>query len=257
MQRLGLTVAALLLGASSAIAADLTSSEVTSDWQGVYLGVFGGYGLGSTRLTTVNSNTSNYPDFGIGEYNEPSLKGYEIGGEVGFNSQSGDLVTGIFASVAYSNLNAETWSIDACCGSGDDKFSSLIDAVAVIGGRAGYSFGSTLLSIDGGVALADYRLKIEDENVSYDGYPQFNSYGGGEDSAILLGFALGLGADYKIDSDWSVGLNYKYMMFNASDLSAGGDSFYSNGDPRGLATYVMSPEDLRVQTISLNVKRGM
>ena len=259
-------IIALALGvlSSSAFAAgapskkSVTSTPIptntTFDWSGFYVGLNGGYLSSTPKLTTVASNTASYPDFGVGQYNKPHLTGYAIGGELGYNQQINNLVYGAFANIAYSNASATTWSVNACCGQGDDRFKSKLSGLGIIGGRLGYAFDNILASVNGGVALGKYDLNINDHNLNYLGIIQHNSYGGGSDSKWLVGLALGAELDYALNSNWSLGIDYKYVLFSPKNLSAGGVGYHNDGTLYGPVTYIMDPKNMRTQISGINLK---
>ena len=231
-----------------------TLASETFDWTGSYIGLNSGFVSSTTKLTTINSNTSSYPDFGVGESNDTHLTGFAIGGEVGYNQQSRNFVYGVFGALAYSSSQATSWSVNACCGAGDDEFKSKIRGWGIIGGRFGYAFNKLLVSVNAGVAFGNYNLKINDHNSNYQGIPQTDSYGGGSDNKWLTGLALGVGVDYALTSNWILGVDYKYVFFAPKNLSAGGTGYHNNGTPYGPVTYVMAPNALRTQIFGVNVK---
>lgn len=131
---------------TSAMAADLVIDPVyapaaaVSNWDGFYLGVFGGYGWG-----TVNS-------FGI----DSDIDGGLAGGAVGANFTFSDLiVAGIVADVAWSNISGVTGGADVT-----------LDWAGSLRGRVGYNGGAFLPYLTGGLAVAGASLDILGDSTS-------------------------------------------------------------------------------------------
>jgi outer membrane immunogenic protein len=87
---------------------------------------------------------------------------------------------------------------------GDVSFGDDIEYLASIRGRLGFAFDNLLIYGTGGVAF----LGLDDEF-------------GDDDS--LTGWVAGLGADYKLSSNVSVGLEGLYYSFDSDDSDSGDD----------------------------------
>ena len=115
-----------------------------------------------------------------------------IGGvHVGYNYQVGSTVLGI---------------------EGDASFGDDIDYLASLRGRLGYARGDLLVYATAGVAFLG-----KDNSFSYSYNGQNYSYGDDDDRSI--GFVVGGGAEYKIRSNLSIGLEGLYYRFGDDDAS--------------------------------------
>ncbi len=245
----------LLCGVFATIASSAFAEENPIDWTGSYVGLFAGTYNANTKLTTVESNRSVYPTFGVGDFNSPNIDGSIIGGELGFNHQSGQVVYGVSASLSHSNASSTDWSIDGCCGSSpDDKFTSKMQKMYTAEARIGYSFNRFLISASGGLVSGQYSLTIQDDNIERDGTVHSNSTGRGSDSKFLKGFKTGISIDYALDEKWSVGTDIEWIRLNAENLDATGQSYSFAGTPNGVGTYIMSPQDLKSRIVTINLK---
>lgn len=118
-----------------------------------------------------------------------------IGGvQIGYNWQVDSKVFGIEADVSFG-----------------DGF----DYLASLRARLGHSFGDLLVYATAGVAFAG----LDDGTIKYTYDRRFvdpdkvYSKGGGDDD-MKVGFVVGGGAEYKLDANWSVGVEGLYYMFD-------------------------------------------
>lgn len=132
---------------SSAMAADLIVEEDVAevamaaayDWNGGYVGAFGGYGWGDTTWD------------GIGLGQVPfDLTGWIAGVDVGANFQTGSFVLGVEGDVAWTNMGGS-----AGCPPGLFECSTDINWLATLRARAGFAADAVLVYATAGVAAAD------------------------------------------------------------------------------------------------------
>lgn len=192
---LGLAIAALLAAPIAAQAADLGPgpsykapayvAPSYGTWSGFYIGINGGYGLGSG-------------DLGGGVDVDP--RGYLIGGTIGYNLQTGVWVWGVEGDFAYSTVEDD-------CGAGCDFKMPWFGTAR---GRVGYAgWGNIMPYITGGAAFA----KLEAEA------------GGASDSATKIGWTVGGGVEYAFMGNWSVKLEYLYADLGKFELGGGDVDF--------------------------------
>ena len=223
-------------------------------WAGFYAGVSVGYVGTKNTIYVVDGDPTYFPDFAGGETMKHKAHSLFGGGEAGFNVQTGNFVYGVFVSASGMNGSDKTWSNGACCGTGDDMFTSKLKSVNVIGGRVGYAFDRALVYVDGGFALAYHQLDLIDANVREDGSTSSSSVGSKLVNKWLPGYSIGAGVEYAITNNWRLGLNYRYVNFGTTDWNMTTSSYSSNGEYRGEATYLLKTKGLDAHMIGVSAK---
>lgn len=191
--------AAAISFASLAHAADLppTSSPASYDypptftWTGFYAGVNLGGGLG---------------DFlGGGRYYfGSSPDGWLIGGTVGYNYQSGNLLVGVEADYDWTHFSSSATTAPGVLSSGN------IDNMATIRVRFGYAMDRLLIYGTGGYAGGDMVGTLSN-------YPAKAS---ANQSFWANGWALGFGAEYAVMPHITVKAEYLYTSLGSNDFFA-------------------------------------
>ncbi|TJW62740.1 MAG: porin family protein, partial [Mesorhizobium sp.] len=189
MRRLTLASAgllALLSGSAQAadLGADLPMTAPGFDWTGYYAGLQGGYGWGSSDM----SSTGGAP-FSA----SPDLNGGFIGGHVAGLWQFDQAVLGAQADLNYSSVNGA-----ADLGLGDSagaeiKWFGSVDA------KAGYAMDRVLVYGIGGIAFAGIEA----------------SRNGVADTRTDVGWTLGAGVDFALTDKFVVGAQYRYYDFRS------------------------------------------
>ncbi len=191
-----ITCPGFCLTLTAAQAADLSSrraSSITtapaSSWTGFYLGAFGGGVFGGrTYFDNIGQ------DAGLN-----SISGVLIGLQGGYDFQSGNMVYGAALDVAYSSAEQTVVGTAATAAFLTPGASSTINIPFQASARlrAGYLLTPDwLLYATGGLAFGSTRNRT---NVPTD------------ISATSLGWTLGVGTEYKITSNWSASLEYRYL----------------------------------------------
>jgi len=185
-----MTTGLIALGMVPAGAADLApyakapAVVAINNWTGFYLGAMGGY---------AQENSS-----GIG-----SLKGGFAGGTAGYNWQTGNLVFGIEADAAWSDIGATI---------GTPGLVTVTDRIRDTGsvrGRIGYAFDQVLVYGTGGYAWADNRISATALGLTF------------ADSRFHSGWAAGAGVEVMFAPKWSVKAEYLYKSFGSQTYFAG------------------------------------
>jgi high affinity Mn2+ porin len=200
----GVGVAALLLSAGAALAADALlprkappKPTATFDWSGGYVGGHLGYSQGNARNTLFDPAPS------TGESGFGSLYG---GAQVGYNfvfpsgflfSFEGDISFPEFfddGAMAVPTTAAGTSVVDQ------------VDYIATLRARFGYVFGRTMVYGTGGMATAQTRFReipgvvaTEDKIIRY-----------------RFGWTAGAGAEFALSPEWSTRLEYLYSRFDGA-----------------------------------------
>jgi outer membrane immunogenic protein len=194
------TTGLIALGMAPAAAADLgarytkapAAAIAINNWTGFYIGAMGGY---------AEENSS-----GVG-----SLSGGFAGGTVGYNWQSGNLVLGLEADAAWSDVSATVGIV------GLASVTDTIRSMGTVRGRIGYAFDQVLVYGTGGYAWADNRLSATVLGVSI------------AESHIHSGWTLGAGVEVMFAPKWSVKAEYLYRSFE-------GQTYFAGIIPPGVAT---------------------
>ncbi len=187
-----LSAVAALMGSSAVMAADMVVPYVApttyapapvTNWDGIFVGVFGGGGVG------VADHTSLVPG------NDFSLMGMLVGVSIGANMYLSDqVVGGVEADIAWANL---TGSGPA----GGGTSTHTINWTGSLRGVLGYDAGMFMPYLTGGVALAS---ATRTSSVG----PQPNTA-----SATHFGYTVGAGVEMAATDDLVVDLQYRYTMY--------------------------------------------
>lgn len=229
-----------------------TAESANPQWSGFYIGANTGIVRGETHLRVLDADPSFYPDYDGGELIKNNhLNGGFAGAEIGYYIQHQHWVYGLFASTRAMHANDIKWSIDACCGTGDDRIRTTLSNISVVGGRVGYALDDILLYMGAGAAFGKVKISVNDANVDRNGVAQTSFTGRGSDSKWLRGYALNAGAEYALNDAWRVGLDYLYAAFQHTTFDASGISFDATGSPQGKAAYTLEPKGFDSHLFSL------
>lgn len=212
-------IRALVLGllaataVSSAVAADLIVEEpiyeaaVTAahDWNGAYVGVFGGYGWGDA-------------EWGTGWDLTVPLDGWLLGGTVGANFQSDSFVFGVEGDLAWSDIGGVTECPNVVFDCTTD-----INWLGTLRGRVGFAADAALIYATAGVAIAG--VENADDNTA-NVAPPFVS------SNTYVGWTAGAGVEFAVSDNMTVKAEYLYVdlgeqTITAADMDVGSDSTVS------------------------------
>ncbi|WP_197279448.1 outer membrane protein [Devosia sp. A16] len=180
---------------SAAHAADLIIDEpavgvvdVTGNWDGAYIGVFGGYGAG------------NYSEDGGFE---TDVSGWLAGVALGANfTVSSGIVAGIVGDIAWSNIGY------------DEPFgTSQLDWIGSLRGRLGFDGGAFLPYLTAGLAVANNTID--------------NDISGLSDSNVHVGWTVGAGVEFAATENLSVDLQYRYSDYGTQTYDVGFGNFDS------------------------------
>lgn len=240
-----------LLASTPALSADIAARLFTKaapmpvqSWTGAYIGGTAGYGWGESRsdVTAIEPFLAQpYQRLGmLPRAQNPSLKGFMGGGEVGYNWQSGQWVAGVEADISYSALQGdETYSVPEVPGNSlvAMAHSAKLDWFGTVRARTGALVTrETLLFATGGLAYG--RIKTSTNIVSTD--PAFTCAranvalcSAGSASETKIGWTIGGGLETKISTGWTAKIEYFYF-----DLGSVSDTAHStstlpvwNGQP--------------------------
>ncbi len=134
-------------------------------WNGMYVGINAGYGFGHSKWTNTTTGAT------TGDFD---VNGGVIGGTVGYNVQLSNMVVGLEADIAWSNIKGSTTT--NCAGPCETSNNWLGTAR----GRIGYAFDRFLPYITAGAAFGDIKGTI----------------GVGRFTETQVGWTAGLGVEY-------------------------------------------------------------
>ena len=173
------SVVALATAASAAdlptrhTAPTLTAAAPVFTWTGLYAGVSGGYVGTRDKLTGTGISNTNSPD------------GALFGADVGYNWQTGALVFGLEADLAYATTKGTSTTATLV-------HTTKLDSLGTVRGRVGYAVDRALFYVTGGLALADVSVS-EKQSASY-----------ASTASWRTGWTLGGGIEYAVTPNWTV-----------------------------------------------------
>lgn len=197
-----LLIATVLGLASPSVAADMQLKAparplvVADTWTGLYVGLQGGWNLGSFS-----------PVFGTGvaatEVNLDDNSPF-VGGHIGYLVQSGGLVIGPEFGVQYWGFKSQAELVPAVGVIPAVSLQQKIDWLAYANVRVGITpFSGTLLYVTGGAAWAHARGEFINLAAIDTSFEQ-----------SVLGWNAGLGLEFKLGvSGWSLGGEYRHYDF--------------------------------------------
>lgn len=202
---LAVSALAALMGSSAALAADMSTPVVpyvapttyapapASNWDGVFIGIFGGAGMGEADHTS-----------GPGT-NDASLTGMLVGVSIGANAYLSDgIVGGVEADIAWSNITGTATAIGTS--------EHTIGWMGSLRGVLGYDAGAFMPYLTGGLAVANAT------RTSTLGGP------GNTANATHFGYTVGGGVEVAATDNLVIDLQYRYSNFGSQeyDWSGGG-----------------------------------
>jgi outer membrane immunogenic protein len=168
------------------------------DWQGVYVGIAGGYFDSDSKL---RDSAKLFPGFKV------NSDGGLIGAYLGYNFQIDNIVLGIEVD-GYAGFGGETKLTNLPVPS---QLKSKLGGTWSVRARAGWAFDTIMPYIAGG----------------YTGMTNKQTFGTGyvgSDDKILSGWTAGGGAEFMVTPGWLIRLDYQYKDF-------GKRTFFSGLDP--------------------------
>lgn len=191
LSRTGLAVAAMLVAANAANAADLPRgpykapayvAPAYANWTGFYAGINAGYGFGKSNWDVPAVS--------------PSPKGFVGGLTLGYNLQTGLWLWGLEGDIDYSAMKG---TADCPGGTCETKNSWMGTAR----GRFGYAGWNNFLPyITGGAAFGDIKATAPS---------------GASATKTKVGWTAGAGLEYAMWSNWSVKAEYLYVDLGKFD----------------------------------------
>ena len=223
-------------------------------WTGAYLGINAGYAFaGDTRFDRTTGDLPNNNAALVVGLRPVAVRvrdeGFTAGGQIGYNYQLGNVVVGVEADAAYTDLDrvvtlSNTTNFGPLVTPGPvavtrtNQFRGGLDYLGTVRGRLGYAFGRVLVFGTGGFAYGNVN-----NSVTYfipGGTTPF--FQGGQND-LKTGYAYGGGIEYAIPTESFLS---RLNLFNASAVTIkaeylhyelGGDRFAIPGVNGGPGNY--------------------
>jgi len=187
----------LLTTAAEAFAADLPapslpppSPAANYNWTGVYLGINGGHGTGS----------SSWSDGAVGGTGSFPTTGFLVGGTIGVNYQIGQYVFGVEGDGDWTNLQGNS---GLTCGAisavvpPPDGCQTQSQWLATLRGRVGYAFDRILLYGTAGAAFGNIQTGLNPPSTF--------------DSGVEAGWTVGAGLEFAFAEHWTAKVEYLFV----------------------------------------------
>ena len=137
--------------------------------------------------------------------------GFIGGGQIGYNWQTGSIVLGIEADIAYRHVTDSavfTSGIDQVTLTGEQNW------VGTVRPRIGYAVQNWLLYVTGGLAYGSFTHSYFENRTTVPGQNRLQS-----GDTTKTGWTVGGGTEWAFNPHWSVAIEYLYMKFDDTTLS--------------------------------------
>jgi outer membrane immunogenic protein len=174
------------------------------NWGGIYYGINGGYGIGSTEWTD--------PLNGAGTTGSFNTSGFVVGPTIGFNYQVDAFVLGAEGDFDYSSIDGK--STAPFCGALTCETKNTW--LGTVRARIGYAMDRVLFYGTAGGAFGNIQAGV----------------GGGFDSSTKVGWTAGAGVETALADNWTARIEYLYVdLENGSCNTALNCGFDAPGVP--------------------------
>jgi outer membrane immunogenic protein len=164
------------------------------NWTGLYVGINGGGGWGSSEFSAP---------FTTGSFD---TSGGLVGGTLGYNWQMGQLVFGLEGDIDWSNIRGS-----AICG-GITTCETRNDWLGTVRGRLGYAFDRFMPYVTGGLAVGNVKTSVA-------------GFGGSDDTRA--GWTLGGGIEAAIAGPWTAKVEYLHVDLGNTGSVLGSDASFN------------------------------
>ena len=220
MIRISATALVCALTATAAYAGD------RNRWDGAYGGIDFGFGR-----SVSNASVSSVGADPLEELQFPASFSFDRsgaigGGYIGYSKHSGPVVMGLeadFQGTNFSNSQSTLLQGDEPGQSFGTSASSALYWLATLRGRVGFAVGDALIYGTGGVAFGAVNdgLTLTTSDGLDCAFTALvcSSTATASKSGVKVGYTLGGGLDYALDSKWSLKGEYQYINLGSTNLS--------------------------------------
>lgn len=239
--------------------AALAQPAATTDWSGFEvggsIGATGGYSHVQSEATRkASGNYFSSTDFAQFRRatDDDILQWLPSGGlEFGYTQQYGHILLGVTASANTLFLEQKSQVTEIYQSLTTDRFSVdqrvKADWQATLGPKLGWAQDKWQVFATGGLAVTRATLNTTfSDSTNFSG---FNANGHSSNTDTMLGWALGVGGGYALDSNWALSLKYLYADYGSLSTSY----TITNLGQAGSTTPVTSTADLKTNTVLLGV----
>jgi outer membrane immunogenic protein len=166
------------------------------NWGGIYIGLNGGYGFGTS--------SQDYTSIGLASTGSFNIQGAVAGGTIGANFQTGQFVFGIEGDGDWSNIKGSTSSTNVCASCQTSN-----DWLATLRARAGVAWDRVLLYGTAGGAAGDIKASLP-------AAPGLTAISG---TSNEFGWTAGAGVEFGITDNVTAKVEYLYVDLQNGSLS--------------------------------------
>lgn len=244
-------LAFLVIGALFAGAPAVVAQPTNRDWTGIYVGVNAGLGFANapSNIEVLQPNGLPYAT-GPLPYSL-DLDGPFVGLQIGAALQFSAIVLGVEADIQLASIDDRNLTNYAPPNVFPFRYDAIakVDSFATVRGRIGLSAGNALFYVTGGAAFADVNY-----SATYL-IPQNNAYARLRSDGNLRGYVIGAGAEYALDRQWSIKLEYQYLDFGSRTIE--GALFFANNQPSGETVRTSVDTEIHTVRVGMNYRFGV
>lgn len=179
------------------------------EWSGAYIGLNGGQGTSNSDITNIYFDETPSP----GDEGTLDMNGGMVGGQIGYNYQTGNIILGLEADLDYTNVKG-THLFEF--GGNPVSLQGELNSLATVRARFGYAIDNLLIFATGGFAFGSTNATLTSV------VPPVISASG---SKSYAGYALGGGIEYGLTRNWTVKAEYLHV-----DLGTQSNTYMFTGD---------------------------
>jgi len=142
--------------------------------------------------------------------------GFLGGGQIGYNFAFGNLVLGVEADIAYTDIDAtSSFAVPLPCCVREASLHQELSSLSTVRGRVGYAFDNVLLYATGGLAVGqvEYSFRLTDPSLVGGGFA------GDSTSKLAVGYTAGAGVEIAL-GQWSLKTEYLFYDLGQETLTA-------------------------------------
>jgi outer membrane immunogenic protein len=173
-------------------------------WTGAYIGLNAGVAWHRWRFIDVDNAAGLIPNTGLGtlvnnEFWSDRQAAFMLGGQIGYNWQSGNIVYGFEGDLNWIDANRDAIFRRPNSATDFTTASTKLDWIGTLRGRLGVTFSPTMVYLTGGLAVVHTKDFI---SINFFGNPATNVASG----RTRATWVAGVGAEHRLSPDWSVKL---------------------------------------------------